>query len=381
MCCTATGCKRVKTLIVRNICLFFCMLAVIGCSGGGSSSTPPMDNVRLQTLKTFWDSIHNTMQSQPGMVFEPPNHATYAAYAALNFVSAYWITGNNLYRDDAARQLTYAHGLENADHMYVSPVETRITRDALARHIFSLAVSGLYLRDNLYLRWADDAAQSALSLLRRDNYTSTKQHTYRIFYSSYNLTPPYEPNSALLISTNQNAAMGLAFTLLYHSPASRFYHSEVAREIALSELWASIDPQVEETGEIPLGDPPGSNGDCYDTSYGAYTVFSWSVANAFWKDPEIASHIVKASDWLRRYPGIDMKCYPTVAQQELLIENSFTRALVYYFSPLGFDDVLEYGFSKLQDQDIAQIEMTKLGRETPFVFYDLAGIRQQDYLD
>ena len=223
----------------------------------------------------------------------------YPTEPATFFLSAWMLTGKSDYLQAARRQYDVARSWVNEDGVFDASRSGHFpqgfTRDATARQIYNAYTGWRVLGDPALLELADRCAEGMLRHIAR------QPHEYRggkftLFATTTEARPPYRVNGNTWIDVNQNAELGLAFTLLYHEPRSRLYRNEQAREVAFQELRAGMSVQNMETGAIPIG---GSREwiDKYDTMYGAYALFSWAWANRYWKDPEMARHIARAADW------------------------------------------------------------------------------------
>jgi len=171
-----------------------------------------------------------------------------------------------------------------------------VTRDSIARHIYNFYVGYRVLGDKRMLTHADRCVDGVIERLKREPLTF-RGGTFTLFDVAFEPKRPYKSPSGTSIDANQNAELGLAFTLLYHEKASKWYQDDTVKDIALNELRASMAVQKMQTGAIPIGNAPEWL-DKYDTTYGGYTLFSWAWANRLWQDPEVTIRIRRACDWL-----------------------------------------------------------------------------------
>lgn len=346
-------------------------------------------NSNIDSVKNFWYSMHDYMQILPGKVFGKDSFTQdhYPAQAAISLLSAYLITKDEVFAKDAERQLEYAHSFENKDNLFVSYafnfeyVQPQICREHLSRHIYSLYAGYKILGDKKYLEWADNNAAAMLNFLKRDK-TFFKQKTYNLFYTCYHAEPPYNPyiGQGVFIVPNQNASLGMAFTLLYHDPNSKFYKSKILKDFAYTELRASMALQ-EDDGTILL--PIGIGG--HDTLYGTYTSFSWAVANHFWQNLEFEKHIKKAGKWLKQYStgqAIGIQCWRRFCGKgDLdLLEEIFGRIPVLYTTNNLKKEFIDYGYSLMQDKKLILEELQYITREIPFCFFEIIDIPKNVYL-
>lgn len=207
-----------------------------------------------------------------------------------------------------------------------------------------------------------------------------------IFFNSYDTAPPYLPLSPPGVSPNQNAGVGLAFTLLYHTSTSSQFHASVAREIALAELHASAAYQTP-MGEIALtdGDPLSR----FDTNYGSYTALLWLLSNEYWQDSTLTSTIHRAAVWLSRsdllvsetsgweYPAPD---YSTLVIGRARYPERWSRLLLYWTT-----GVITSSQRRLwADECLRQVYELSSERlpsgATPFCYFQLLGMPDEEYL-
>src|SRR5690242_19484137 len=195
------------------------------------------------------------------------------------------LTGDTECRSAARRQFDLSADWVNQDGMFDCSRSGRfpagVSRDATARQIYNLYTGYRVLGDLDLLDLADRyAAGMARHMARQPVEFGGRE--FLLIPVTTAATPPYQPSGSS-IDVNQNAEIGLAFTLLYHDPRSKWHRDPLAREIALTELQAGMAVQNLETGEIPIGNARGWL-DRYDTNYGAYALSSWDWANRYWKD-------------------------------------------------------------------------------------------------
>jgi hypothetical protein len=222
------------------------------------------------TLNDYWSAMHNVQSSAgpAGLDYEYPTEP------AMEFVSAY-ITPtdprlNALYKIALLTQLQFAQTqskwcpLPEIDGLLTTdPVggPRRALIDPTGRHISNLLLaSRLIDPDGADLRAAADQVADAvvtkiwpLSLGHPDPQTCQT-----LLAADYPKGPGgYSFDVAnLVVDLNQQAALGLAFTLLYHDPQSKYHRSENARVIALNHLDATVQAQVTVEGadfaKLPL---------------------------------------------------------------------------------------------------------------------------------
>ena len=264
------------------------VLALLPAAYGGGPGTAHerlfahwLADMNARPSRDYRDGIYPT---EPGIFFLSgwmmTGQPEYLAAARRQFdLSRSWVDENGVF--DAGRSGHFPQG---------------VSRDATARQIYNSYTAWRVLGDPRMLELADACATGMARHIARQPY-EYRGGKFTLFATTAQATPPYKVNGNAWIDVNQNAELGLAFTLLYHEPRSRWYRSEEARQIAFEELRAGMSIQNMDTGEIPIGSSPQWIGK-YDTMYGAYALFSWTWANRYWKDPEMARHIARAVDWL-----------------------------------------------------------------------------------
>jgi hypothetical protein len=216
----------------------------------------------------------------------------YPTEQALVFLSAYSVTRDPRYATQAATQLDYCHAREKDGVLLTFNNET--TRDYQARHIYNFYLAYRLLGDGRYLRWADDCARAMIRVIPRATHAAAGE-THTLFFAGY-YTADGKPSreNGQVIDVNQNAEIALAYSLLYHDPASAFFLDPLASEIAHEELLASMSVQDMTTGAIPLTENiPGA-----DTAYGSYAAFSWVWCQLMWNDARFEPHVRAAGKWL-----------------------------------------------------------------------------------
>lgn len=337
-------------------------------------------------LFTYWIGIHCFMEQLPDHVYGLHQISAYPTEPAMTMLSAYLVTGNPVFRQDTEDQLQFAHSLENSDHLLVIPKYPWVSRDYQARHIYNLALAGMLLKEPTYVRWADDCAQAMVDHLSRVSHLDRDGVVRTIFYNTYETAPPYQALSPPGVSPNQNAGVGLAFTLLYHMSQSSLYDAGIAREIALAELHASAAYQTS-LGEIALtdGDPLSR----FDTNYGSYTALLWLFSNEYWQDSTLSSAISHAAMWLSRsdllvsatsgweYPAPD---YATLVIGQARYPECWSRLLLYWKT-----SIITSGQRRLwADECLRQVYELSSSQlpsgATPFCYFQFMGMPEEEYL-
>jgi hypothetical protein len=231
----------------------------------------------------------------------------YPTEGALVFLTAYDFTRDPRFAQQAAVQLDYAHARE-VNGLIVTGEKTT-TRDYQARQIYNFYLAYRVLGDGRYLRWADDCAAAMIRLIPREPHEAAGQ-THALFLAGYfSADGKAAGANGNVIDVNQNAEVALAFSLLYHDPASRLFLDPLARQIAYDELLASMSIQRMDSGEIPLTEAIAGA----DTAYGSYATFSWVWCQQLWREPKFEPHIRAAGKWLgpkMNLAGDSQRFYP-----------------------------------------------------------------------
>ena len=263
------------------ICGFILFVSLIGSAGAQTTRES-----RLAVAKGRWEA---RLASAGG---EPIAADAYPTEESLVFLCAYSLTRDPRYAKQAATQLEYAHAREKNGILLTSTSET--TRDYQARQIYNFYLAYRLLGDGRYLRWADDCARAMIRVIPRAPHTAARE-THTLFFAGYYTadgTPARE--NGQVIDVNQNAEIALAYSLLYHDPASAFFLDPLAKAIAYDELLASMSVQDMTSGAIPLTENiPGP-----DTAYGSYAAFSWVWCALLWNDARFEPHLRAAGRWL-----------------------------------------------------------------------------------
>ena len=264
-----------------SICGFVLFVAFIGSAGAQTTRES-----RLAVAKSQWEDRLAKAGGQ---------HIVADAYPteeSLVFLSAYSLTRDPRYAKQAATQLEYAHSREKDGILLTFKNET--TRDYQARQIYNFYVAYRVLGDGRYLRWADEGARAMIRVIPRAAHAAAGE-THTLFFAGYYTADGKAAHSTgQVIDVNQNAEVALAYSLLYHDPASAFFLDPVAKEIAYEELLASMSIQDMGSGAIPLTENiPGA-----DTAYGSYGAFSWVWCQLLWNDAPFEPHLRAARKWL-----------------------------------------------------------------------------------
>jgi hypothetical protein len=284
----------------------------------------------VSELKRYWENLLHSQERDDSLkVFGRDRAKQYPSEAATDLLSAYFVTGEVPYLEGAKRQLAFSRELQDTKQLL--PWGGFIYRDQHSRQVYNLAVAATVLKDNLLLKWAEESAESLrLSLEARyyePMYVSTNRPGFRTRGAIYRYAAPppseprYEPLADLIesgsgrwlpgvIDPNQNAAIGLGFTLLYQNPASIYHPTGSNHALALDVLrliqeeftattWLqSWQKSGEGTRLLPQNDPrmnwpvysgglPMNDSDDrrrnYNTMYASLTFLYWAIAAAYWK--------------------------------------------------------------------------------------------------
>lgn len=130
---------------VLTLALALVPLAPAACSRKAVSHEATSETAGT-ALVAYWNRIDRYMEKLPGHLYGLDQISAYPTEPAMTFLSAYLVTGNRVFRQDAEDQLQFAHSLENHDHLLVIPKYPWVSRDYLARHIYNLAIAGLLFR-------------------------------------------------------------------------------------------------------------------------------------------------------------------------------------------------------------------------------------------
>jgi hypothetical protein len=248
------------------------------------------------------------------------HHAESSAYPtepSLVFLTAYDLTRDTRYAEQAARQLDYAHRRATDDGLLLT-ADGLCGRDYQARQVYNFYVAYRVLADGRYLRWADEAAAAMLKHVPRTPHASRNEAHTLFSADLFDRHGAVRLSNTQRIDPNQNAGVALAFSLLYHDPASAMFQSAVAKSIAYEELLAAMSVQDMTTGEIPITEHIAAA----DTAYGAYAASSWTWCQLLWREPRFEPHVRAAGRWLgtktdltrdctRVYPKSEQTCVPS----------------------------------------------------------------------
>lgn len=262
--------------------IWWMLLAVlVMTSGVGAQTTQRLNSARQLWEKQLRDAANKPIVSK-----------FYPTEAALVFLTAYDFTRDARFAMQADVQLEYSHARESEGLLLTSDRTT--TRDYQARQIYNFYLAYRILAEGKYLHWADACAAAMIRVIPRSSHSCAGE-THVLFEAGYfDATGKPVRENGNAIDVNQNAEIGLAFSLLYHDPASRYFRDPLARQIAYEELLASMSLQDMHTGAIPLHESfPGD-----DTAYGSYATFSWTWCQILWREAKFEPHVRAAGKWL-----------------------------------------------------------------------------------
>lgn len=270
-------------------------------------TAPSAPSPYREKLTELGNAAQRNVSKEPGQIW----NTYYPTPSIYSLLSAWMIDHNPEWRASIERQVQYSNtqrlldGLPFIQTLYDTkgnPYYEYLTRDQMARE--AIAQYHVYeaFSDIKYLRAVDSIALNMKNRLVR-GATTYKNRTYRLFYGRYSKAPGHAPilPEGEHISPNQNAEVGLLFTLLFHNPKSRFYRDPLAKEIAIEELDAAISVQ-KASGALPLTVDPTYD----DTGYGSYTLVLLAMANSHWRKSEYTNSLIAGGQWLKIWltPGM-----------------------------------------------------------------------------
>ena len=312
-----------------------CFVSLMAIASIGLAQSP------TEILRAGWDA---EWAKAAGKVVEQQHYPT---EPALVWLSAYSLTRDAKYAEQARRQLDEAHRREKNGLLLIYDGTT--TRDYQARQIYNFYVAYRLLAEPKYLRWADACARAMVEVFPRKP-KNIGGKSYKLFTAGF--LRPEKPGDGTLgyfVDVNQNAEVGLAFGLLYHEPASALFQDATAREIALDETLASMVIQNPETGAVPIGD--GDWLDKYDTAYGGYACTSWVWSNLLWRNAEMDKHIRLAGKWLGSRMDLDHdaeRWWPKHSTGAMAAWDAYYRIPLYWYCGLEATPFLQSVWARLQ---------------------------------
>jgi hypothetical protein len=326
---------------------------------------------RLAVAKSLWEDRLTKAGGKP-IVSE-----YYPTEEALVFLTAYDLTRDDRYAKQAAVQLDYCHCREK-DGIFLTS-KNRMTRDYQARHIYNFYLAYRILGDGRYLRWADDGARAMLKRLPREPHTIANE-THTLFLAGFfDVNGKPVESTGNVIDVNQNAEVALAYTLLYHDPASSFFLDPTAKDIAYEELLASMSIQDMTTGAIPLTEGiPGA-----DTAYGSYAVFSWTWSQLFWHEEKFEPHLQAAARWLA--PKMNLKkdsdrYYPTRIENGIVpYWEAYFRLPLLWYAKVDAQQFIADLAQRIQDP--TAVPNDHATAPASWAYYDLMGIPRAYFID
>lgn len=337
-----------------------------------ASTCLAQSNPRIELAKKLWEE----KLAATGGKFVAQDH--YPTEEALVFLSAFDFTRDPKYAKQATRQLEYSHSREQND-LLITPHQ--VTRDYQARQIYNFYLGYRMLGDVRFLRWADDCARAMHKTIPRGKHEMAGE-THTLFAAGY--VDPAKPQAAKelgrAIDVNQNAEVALAFTVLYHDPASAFFLDPLAKEFAYEELLASMSIQDMKTGEIPLTDYLL---DQPDTLYGSYGAFSWVACQTFWREDKFDPHIHAAGKWLATKMNLakdSQRFYPTKIDSHFITYSEFGfRIPLYWYCAVDVHQMLDDIFTRMPTTQPTPGDAGNA--PCMWAWYDLLGVPRKYFVD
>jgi hypothetical protein len=323
----------------------------------------------LSLAKPLW----NERLAQAGA--RPIESKFYPTEPALVFLTAYALTREPRYAEQATKQLEYAHD-RSADGLLLT-AEGLCGRDYQARQIYNLYLAYRILDDVRYLRWADEAADAMRKHILRSPYTCHGA-THALFTGDLlDRDGNVKLHNGERIDTNQNSEIALAFSLLYHDRASTHFQNSVAKEIASEELLAAMSLQDMNTGEISLAEHMAGA----DTAYGAYAAFSWTWCQLLWREARFEPHVRAAGRWLGTKTDLSKDCtrvYPK--PQQTWVPSWQANYCIPLFWYCGID--ASKFIADLRER-AAHPEQTPGDHPAPlyWAYFDVMGVPREFYLE
>jgi hypothetical protein len=335
------------------------------------TADPTTRESRLTIARGLWEQRLNAAGGKP-IVSE-----YYPTEEALVFLTAYDFTRDARYSAQAVAQLEYSHSRER-DGIFLTSDGTT-TRDYQARQIYNFYLAYRILGDGRYLRWADAGATAMIRVIPRGPHEAAGE-THTTFLAGF-ITGDGKParSTGQVIDVNQNAEVALAYSLLYHDPASQFFQDPRAKEIAYEELLASMSVQNLSTGEIPLTENIAGP----DTLYGSYAAFSWVWCQLLWREEKFEPHLRAAGKWLA--PKMNLKTdtqrwYPTRIDGGVVsYSEAYFRLPLLWYCQIDCKKFIADLFARMPDAQATPHEKSTAPQY--WAYYDLMAIARDYFLD
>jgi hypothetical protein len=328
------------------------------------------------------------MRSSPNHVISDSIWArAYPSKVAISFFSVFGVSRDPTYLEDAVRQVEWGHLQETPNDLIQQPSGAPGT-DGGAPPLFSSfglssSVLGYELafkstRDPRYVQWADDTISALLAL--PTTVRCWPGRCFNLFYLLYLLDPPFSPYGDVDFEPNQQATHGVALTLLFHEPQSKYFHDPVISEIAHEQLDAAL-VMMDSNGRVPLASAP-THVNQFDTAYGSVTLLWITWANRYWEDPRYGEALELGAKWLNEYTQggprtlrYDPKFYtgPVPDPQELY----FRLPLFYFYG--GDREALEDGLDDIWMQWPNFETNVRGAYVSPFIIFKDMGIPASEY--
>jgi hypothetical protein len=326
---------------------------------------PLLAQNRLDQIRKVWET---RLEKAGGKGIPQPHYPT---EEGLIFLSAYDFTRDARFAEQVARQMELAHSQTKLG-MVMTPHNA--TRDYQARQIYNFYLAYRMMGDGKYLKWADEAAEAMIKIIPRQPHT-VRGETHTLFAAGY-IDPTVgakEADISYAIDVNQNAEVGLAYGLLYHDPASKFFLDPLAKEIAYDETLASMSIQNMKTGEIPLTDYRMED---WDTLYGSYGAFLWVFSQSIWHEPRFDPHIRLAGKWLATKMNLEKdseRWYPERKAGPMSDWEASFRVPLYWYCGIDASEYIAGLFARPGSDD--------RNYSAAWAWYDLIGVPRAYYVE
>jgi hypothetical protein len=360
--------QRCLAQIPRALPIVALATMLLPCIAAG----PTTRDTRLALAKSLWE---DRLAKAGGKSIASD---CYPTEEALVFLTAFDFTRDARYAQQAATQLNYCHSRE-IDGLFVT-YEKLTTREYQARHIYNFYLAYRILGDGKHLRWADGCAKAMIRTLPRRPHTSHGQ-THTLFESGF-VAPDGKlaRENSEVIDANQNAEIALAFSLLYHDPASAYFRDPLAKEIAYEELLASMSIQNMTTGAISLTE----HIEGADTAYGSYAAFSWTWCQLLWHDDQFEPHVQAAGRWLAPMQHLDrdaQRYYPTrIENGPVPFWQAYYGLPILWYSHHDASAIITQLFARIEFPGEAYAKDTATA-PLYWAYFDLMGMPREFFLD
>jgi len=303
----------------------------VSLAGTAQATTPApsTESSNSSNLFAFWNTAYQSLAPDidANQLATSTWTNSYAAYFSYPLMSGWSVFQVPDWRRRSEQLLDWAHANRVSVHNlpYSPAMETHgYARDTMAREALAYYHAYATFGTSRYLTWADDIAIAMLDKLSLHSVVNPKAPTgpaFSLFHEHYYYQTDVDANgtnycgmAGMLainasgfcaknypsgdIDPNQNAEVGLLFTVLANDKNSRIYSLKRTAALAVARDHLDSAISIQQTdGALPVStsSAPGTN---QDTGYASYTFSLLAEANAYWNSASYTDALQRGGNWL-----------------------------------------------------------------------------------